>query len=132
MTGFSVDGKAVEETIITAAIDTGSTLVYLPMRTAESLYSRIPGAKPAEQYSEGFWTYPCSAQLDVSLRFDPHPTLFSIHAWDFNLGRVGDESGECVGGVVGLPEGFPEDFAVVGDEFLKNCNATQIAVIGTL
>jgi hypothetical protein len=123
VTGIGIDGVNVQEITITAAIDTGSTLIYLPMHAVESLYGHIPGAKPAKQYSKGFWTYPCSARFQISLQFEMHSTAFSIHPWDFNLGRIEGETDQCMGGILGLPDGFPEGFAIIGDEFLKNCDS---------
>jgi hypothetical protein len=120
MTGYTLDGGAkTYNTIITAAIDTGSTLIYLPVREAESLYSRIPGSRRATEYGEAIWTFPCSSQFELSFRFETR--TFQIHPWDFNLGRTDVDSNECVGGILGLPDGFPSDFAIIGDEFLKSC-----------
>jgi hypothetical protein len=35
------------------AIDTGTTLIYVPDSIASALYRSIPGAKPANQYGDG-------------------------------------------------------------------------------
>ncbi|KAG8745225.1 hypothetical protein FRC10_008537 [Ceratobasidium sp. 414] len=119
MTGYSL-GASVQlyDAPITAAIDTGSTLIYLPIHEAEALYSHIPGSRQAAEYGDAIWAFPCSSRLQLSLRFGSR--LFQIHPWDFNLGRTDAKSDECVGGILGLPEGFPSDFAIIGDEFLKS------------
>ncbi|QRV93809.1 aspartyl protease [Ceratobasidium sp. AG-Ba] len=119
MTGHSVGGDTyIFDAPITAAMDTGSTLIYLPINTAEAFYRNIPGSRSAPEYGDAIWTYPCSSQLDLSLRFEER--LYQIHPWDFNLGRTDPNSNECVGSVLGLPDDFPSDFAIIGDEFLKN------------
>ncbi|KAG8716026.1 hypothetical protein FRC08_009930 [Ceratobasidium sp. 394] len=119
MTGYSLGGSVqLYDAPITAAIDTGSTLIYLPMHEAEVLYGHIPGSRQAAEFGDAIWAFPCSSQLQLSLRFGTR--LFQIHPWDFNLGRTDAKSDECVGGILGLPEGFPSDFAIIGDEFLKS------------
>ncbi|KAG8715863.1 hypothetical protein FRC09_016226 [Ceratobasidium sp. 395] len=119
MTGYSLDGSPqLFGAPITAAIDTGSTLIYLPLHEAEALYEHIPGSRQAVEFGEAIWAFPCASRLELSLRFGARP--FQIHPWDFNLGRTDAGSDECVGGILGLPEGFPSDFAIIGDVFLKS------------
>jgi hypothetical protein len=40
---------------------------------------------------------------------------------DFNLGKVSSGGSMCVGGVLGIGSGFPDNLAIVGDAFLKSC-----------
>ena len=39
---------------------------------------------------------------------------------DFNLGRTASGSTMCVGGVLAMGDGFPDDLVIVGDAFLKS------------
>jgi hypothetical protein len=39
---------------------------------------------------------------------------------DFNLGKVSSGGSMCVGGVLGIGSGFPDNLAIVGDAFLKS------------
>ncbi|PCH36162.1 acid protease [Wolfiporia cocos MD-104 SS10] len=97
---------------LTAAIDTGTTLIYLPDAVAESFYALIPGSRAAMQYGAGFYTFPCSSSLAVSLLFSGKS--YSVSPQDFNLGRTFEDSPDCVGGILALGKGFPQDLAIIG------------------
>ncbi|KAA1471763.1 acid protease [Dentipellis sp. KUC8613] len=117
-----VVNKRVAKTNIYAAIDTGTTLIYLPAQLAASVYALIPGAKKANQYGNGFYTYPCMSQPVISLSFNGKH--FAINPYDFNLGRTSSQSMDCVGGILGLDNGFASNLAIIGDEFLKSWYST--------
>lgn len=57
----------------------------------------------------------------MSISFNGKP--FAISMLDFNLGKTSSGSSMCVGGVLGLGDGFPDNLAIVGDAFLKNCKS---------
>lgn len=118
MDGLSVDPSHSVKTNLTAAIDTGTTLIYLPDEAAAQFYATIPGSSPAVQYGSGFYTYPCSAPLTPSLSFGGKS--YSINTYDFNLGRTSTDSQDCVGGILAMGKGFPPNLAIIGDEFLKS------------
>lgn len=109
-------------THLVAAIDTGTTLIYVPDDVAASFYQLIPGAKSATQYGPGLYTFPCSSPVDIQFSFDGQ--LFSISPLDFNLGRTDPNAQDCVGGVLGLGSAFPPNLAIIGDEFLKSWYST--------
>lgn len=121
MDGVIVNGKTAS-TNIYAAIDTGTTLIYLPDSLAAAFYKMIPGSKRAAQYGQGFYTFPCSSKPNVQLSFNGQK--FGINLYDFNLGRTSSTSSDCVGGILGAGDGFPENLAIVGDEFLKSWYST--------
>lgn len=79
----------------------------------------IPGSKRASQYGAGFYTFPCSSSPNIQLSFNGQ--RFSVNLNDFNLGRTASGSKDCVGGILGMGDGFPQNLAIVGDEFLKSC-----------
>jgi hypothetical protein len=122
MDSLAVNSNQRVPTDIVAAIDTGTTLIYVPENVAESFYEMIPGSSAAPQYGPGFYTYPCASQLDISLSFCGQ--AFSVNIFDFNLGRTAAGSPDCVGGILSLGDDFPSDLAIVGDEFLKSWYST--------
>ncbi|KAI0313898.1 aspartic peptidase domain-containing protein [Amylostereum chailletii] len=116
MDGVVANGQTAK-TNIYAAIDTGTTLIYLPSTITAQFYKLI-GGKAANQYGNGFYTYPCATAPKVALSLNGHS--FSIALTDFNLGRTSTGSADCVGGILALGDGFPSNLAIVGDEFLKS------------
>ncbi|KAI0256411.1 aspartic peptidase domain-containing protein [Lactifluus subvellereus] len=107
---------------LTAAIDTGTSLIYLPSGLAVAFYGLIPGSKRATQYGPGFWTVPCFSVGKVELSFGGH--RFAIHPADFYLGRVSAGSTDCVAGILSMGNGLPPNLAIIGDEFLKSWYST--------
>ncbi|KZT66403.1 acid protease [Daedalea quercina L-15889] len=103
---------------LTAAIDTGTTLIYVPDDVASQFYALIPGSMVAMQYGPGFYSYPCDTTLAITLTFGGR--AYGVDPVDFNLGRTSADSSDCVGGVLALGEGFPDNLAIIGDEFLKS------------
>ncbi|EJF65495.1 acid protease [Dichomitus squalens LYAD-421 SS1] len=137
---IAMDGLSVNKTLsvsanLTAAIDTGTTLIYLPSGVADDFYALIPGSASAMQYgagkrltrildsvannnTTGFYTVPCDTTVTVALILNGE--TFSIYPSDFNLGRTDVDSNDCVGGILALGNGFPQNLAIIGDEFLKS------------
>ncbi|KAH9985819.1 acid protease [Russula compacta] len=107
---------------LTAAIDTGTSLIYVPHALASAFYDLIPGSKRASQYGSGFWTVPCFSVKQIELSFDGY--RFAIDPKDFFLGRVSASSTDCVAGVLSIGNGLPSNLAIIGDEFLKSWYST--------
>ncbi|KAF8322232.1 acid protease [Clavulina sp. PMI_390] len=100
-----------------AAIDTGTSLIGGPSDTMAQLYAQIPGAQAGTGQLEGYYIYPCSTKVTVSLGFGGQ--TYSIASEDFS--RPADSTGTtCFGSF------FPLDINngvvewIVGDSFLKN------------
>jgi hypothetical protein len=74
------------------AVDTGTTLIYVPPRVAASFYKQIPGSEPAPQFGQGFYQYPCAADDQLSLALGFNGKGFKLDVSDFNLGRTGRAS----------------------------------------
>lgn len=53
-----------------AAIDSGTSLIYLPASLVSKFYSTIPGAREATEMSPGLWTFPCNSNVDIGFEFD--------------------------------------------------------------
>ncbi|KAG2356450.1 aspartic peptidase domain-containing protein [Suillus spraguei] len=115
--GAIVEGKNVTGDLH-AAIDTGTTLIYLSQTVASAIYANIPGAGPAENYDSNFFSFPCNSNPTISFLLGGYD--FDLSMQDFNLGQDGDGSKNCVGGIVGMDDTFMEGFAIIGDEFLKS------------
>lgn len=100
-----------------AAIDTGTSLIGGPTATMANLYAQIPGAAPGTGDLEGYYVYPCSTSVSVSLTFGG--TAYSIESVDFS--RPADTSGTtCFGAFFGLDINNGVVEWIVGDAFLKN------------
>ena len=122
MSGAVVNGGIpITSGEIFAAIDTGTTLVYVPDAFAQQLYADIPGAQLTKN---GYWAIPCSsvASTSISLLFGSTP--FSINMVDFNLGRLSPSSPYCACAIMGLGDSFPDNLAIVGVAFLKSWYST--------
>ena len=83
----------------------------------DSLYAQVPGAQPGSGSNAGYYVFPCSTKVTVSLKFGGKD--YSIQTSDFS--RPVDTSGTtCYGSF------FPLDLSgstvqwIVGDSFLKN------------
>ncbi|ORX40467.1 aspartic peptidase domain-containing protein [Kockovaella imperatae] len=111
------EGNALSKALV-AAIDTGTTLVYVPDSVASDFYAQIPGSSSASQFGPGFYQFPCTSPLQVTLNFASK--RFPMNTVDFNLGRTASGSSLCVGGILGMSDDFPDNLAIVGDEFLKS------------
>lgn len=155
------------------AIDTGTTLLYVPDHVAKQFYamvsnrcytpdknipswsfrvfSRSPVQAPQHNMDRvrestpyalrvnnvrgptytGFWMFPCSSHFTLALSFSGQE--FSINLSDFNLGRISSDSSyvhsciflfliltlnaiyrDCVGGILALGDGFPQNLAIIG------------------
>ncbi|OCF30926.1 hypothetical protein I316_07452 [Kwoniella heveanensis BCC8398] len=120
MTSFSANGgrsNALSSSLI-GAVDTGTTLIYVPTAIADQFYSQIPGSSRADQYGDGFYQYPCKGSANVMLGFNGK--AFALNPVDFNLGKTSSGSSMCVGAVLAVSDGFPDNLAIVGDAFLKS------------
>ncbi|KAF8919938.1 acid protease [Mucidula mucida] len=107
---------------IYAAIDTGTSLIYLPEQLANAFYAMISGARSAEDVGQGIYTFPCDATLSLALSFSGFD--FSIDMRDFNLGRVSEDSTNCVGGIISTGNKGPPKLAIVGVLLLKSWYTT--------
>ncbi|KAG8994607.1 hypothetical protein FRB93_001522 [Tulasnella sp. JGI-2019a] len=118
LTAVTVQGQALSSSgTVLAAIDTGTTLVGGPLSAMTAIYSQIPNSQPAGSNYPGYWAYPCSTQVNVSLTFgsgDP----WSIPPSDFQLSKIG--GGYCLGAFFELDLGGTGPSWIIGDTFLKN------------
>lgn len=114
---LSPGGRVPVDKSISAVIDTGSSLIYMPSSLARRFYSQIPGSQEAKDLGEGIYTFPCSSRPSIDFEFN-HMS-FTMPFKDFVRGRI-DKSQKCVGGILGMGSTFPQGLVVIGDIFLKN------------
>ncbi|KAH9857278.1 acid protease [Lenzites betulinus] len=101
-----------------AAIDTGTTLVGGPEDAISALYAQIPGSA-ALSGSTGYYTYPCSTTVNVTMKFGSSSIAWPISNADFLLQQI--SSSQCVGAFFSLDTtGTSAPPWIVGDTFLKN------------
>ncbi|RPD58766.1 acid protease [Lentinus tigrinus ALCF2SS1-7] len=122
LTGMTVNGASVtleSGTSSYAAIDTGTTLVGGPADAIAALYAQIPGSQALTGDNNGYYTYPCDTDVNVTLRFGNSSVSWPISNADFLLMQVSSSS--CVGGFFTLDtSGTSAPAWIVGDTFLKN------------
>ncbi|KZT10921.1 acid protease [Laetiporus sulphureus 93-53] len=122
ISNMTVQGSSVDlGTSLNAAIDTGTTLIGGPQSAVENIYAEITGSTALEGDYEGYYSFPCSTTVNVTLSFGGKE--WPINSADMNLGVVSGDS--CLGGVFILSEGSDVSGSsdptwVVGDTFLKN------------
>lgn len=98
-----------------AAIDTGTSLIAMPVADAEALHAQIPGAQKAPQGNT--WTIPCDAISKM-------PTIvFQFNGKQFPLRPeqyVIQAGGQCISGFMGMDIPTPAGpIWIVGDIFLR-------------
>lgn len=70
MDGISLNGTNLTDVgTPDVAIDTGTTLIGGPANVVEALYTAIGGAYALDGAYEGYYTFPCDAQVDISFKF---------------------------------------------------------------
>ncbi|KAH8823624.1 aspartic peptidase domain-containing protein [Flagelloscypha sp. PMI_526] len=126
---FTVNGKSTNIPSgvgSIAAIDTGTTLIGGPSSSVKDFYALIPNSKALSDATlQGFYSFPCATQLDVSVTFAGGTKAWKIQTEDINLGRY-DVNSDCVGALFDLGAGssigggFGNPSWIVGGTFLKN------------
>ncbi|BGP00205.1 Cathepsin D [Rhodotorula toruloides ATCC 204091] len=117
--GISVDGQVVSGTKMSAAIDTGTTLIYVPTAVANALYSKIGGK--AVSGGGGQYHVPCVSTFgSIGLSFGGQ--TYNIPLADVFLGYASaSTTSECILGILAqdMYDADGNAVAIVGDLFLK-------------
>ncbi|SCV69993.1 BQ2448_1387 [Microbotryum intermedium] len=115
--GIAVNGVVVSGTSMQAAIDTGTTLIYVPTAVADKLYTSL-GAK---KYADGSYTVPCAATFQtLGLSFGGK--IYNVPLADLFLGYAdSSDKSQCSLGITGVDNtnADGETVAIVGVLFLK-------------
>jgi cathepsin D len=126
MSSVSVQGKNVQiSTGAMSAIDTGTTLIGGPSADVQNIWAAVPGSQPMEGDMQGYYSFPCNTEVQISLSFGG--SSWPISPADMNLGpSSGASDQECLGGIFDLGAassgtgGGGTPSWIVGDTFLKN------------
>jgi len=101
-----------------AAIDTGTTLIGGPSDVIAEIYAQIPGSQAGSGNFQGYYTYPCSTDVEVTVSFG-NGTSLPISSADFELSKL--TSSSCLGSFFVLDSGSGSTPSwIFGDTFLKN------------
>ncbi|KAH9986946.1 aspartic peptidase domain-containing protein [Russula vinacea] len=100
----------------TAILDTGTTLLLVPLADAQAIHNAIPGAKDNGEL--GF-TVPCTTNASLTFTFGQQ--AFPIDSRDLAVTPVdpNNPSGDCTSGISAAQVGGPNQL-LAGDVFLKN------------
>jgi cathepsin D len=138
LSGLTVNGNSVTlSSTNLAAIDTGTTLIGGPSAAVAAIYAQIPGSQKMTGSLVGFYGFPCTTQVTITMSFGGK--AWPISTKDMNLGRVSSASPMCAGGIFDLTAGSNIGAGggnpswVVGATFLKNVYSVfryQPAAIG--
>ncbi|RIB30112.1 aspartic peptidase domain-containing protein [Gigaspora rosea] len=108
----SVNGKALDFNGRNAIIDTGTTLVIIPLQDAEKIHKQIPGATKIN----GQFVVPCNTNVNVAFTFAG--VSYNINPRDLAFQPTGTNN-TCASGIsAGNIDG--NTTWLVGDVFLKN------------
>ncbi|KZV67009.1 acid protease [Peniophora sp. CONT] len=115
---LTLNGKPIAINLSLAAMDTGSSFFFGPPDVVGDFWGQVPGSAAVGQ---GMYSYPCNATLNATISFGGRS--YPIKSNDFNVGTVGNGTGQCMGGLVSMetqPPGSSIPPWVIGDVFLKN------------
>ncbi|KAJ6518768.1 aspartic peptidase A1 [Mycena sanguinolenta] len=101
-----------------AAIDTGTTLVGGPPDQIAAVFAQIPDSQPGTGNFDGYYLYPCSTTVTVTLSFGG--STWAVSPADFLLQKADTAGQTCVGSFFALTTGDSAPPWIVGDTFLKN------------
>ncbi|GAA5826586.1 hypothetical protein JCM11251_002438 [Rhodosporidiobolus azoricus] len=117
--GVNVDGTVVSGTSMVAALDTGTTLIYLPTSVASALYSKLGGTKVG---SSGEYHVPCVSTFgSIGLTFNG--VTYNMPLDDVFLGYASSSNtDECILGIFASDyyDSEGQNVAIVGNLFLKS------------
>ncbi|GAA6004262.1 uncharacterized protein JCM10292_007315 [Rhodotorula paludigena] len=117
--GITINGQVVDGTSMSAGIDTGTTLIYVPTSVAKALYAEI-GGKPVTGKA-GEYTVPCvSPFTSIGLSFGG--VNYNIPLDDIFLGYVSAaDKSQCLLGLFGqdMYDADGKPVAIIGGLFLK-------------
>lgn len=99
-----------------AIIDTGTTLIITSDANAQKYYAGVPGAEIVSSLGSGVWSVPCDSIGSILPTISFGGRAFTVSSSTFNLGKVSDNSTNCVAGLAG----GGSDYWVIGDVFLQN------------
>jgi hypothetical protein len=119
MTSIEINGKNVMDTTVPAIVDTGTTLLILPVNVSKSIHSLIPKARYDFMYG---WRIPCdfsksNSTESINIKFGnaSFPLLLRDLVRE-NTTIPGTDASLCYSGVA--ETNIP--FAIIGNTFLRS------------
>lgn len=109
---YSVGNARFTSTIGSSIADTGTTLMYLPVKACSNYYAQVKGATLSSTF--GGWVFPCSSSLP-DFEVNLGGAYFTVPGSYMNFSPV--SSTKCFGG---LQPNTGIGFSIFGDVFLKS------------
>ncbi|KAK4054330.1 hypothetical protein OIO90_003563 [Microbotryomycetes sp. JL221] len=118
MDGINFNGSVIPGTEMNAAIDSGTSLIQIPVAAAQAFYSVLGGVQ--SERGDGTWIIPCDAPIG-SIGFQFQGVNYEIPPQDILRARSRDRS-SCLLAIAGVDnqDAYGNSVAIVGDVFLKN------------
>lgn len=119
---MSINGQTVSGTASAAAIDTGTSLMYLPSAAAQAFYTTLsPEAKQAD--TSGHWALPCNTPV-FQLAVVIGGTSYQISMKDFVTGFADATRQFCIGAIIGQDAKDPQGAVI---SIRACCSSPQLA-----
>ncbi|KAK4054113.1 hypothetical protein OIV83_001138 [Microbotryomycetes sp. JL201] len=118
MDGINFNGSVIPGTSMNAAIDSGTSLIQIPVAAAQAFYSVLGGVQ--SDRGDGTWIIPCDAPIG-SIGFQFQGVNYEIPPQDILRARSRDRT-SCLLAIAGVDnqDAYGNSVAIVGDVFLKN------------
>jgi hypothetical protein len=111
-TSYQIGSGAQNSTLISGIVDTGTTLMYLPLEVVQAYYAAVPNATNSS--SAGGMVFPCGAAIP-DFTFSVEFNALTVPAQYLSYEPVGD--GTCFGGI---QDDSTIGFSIFGDIALKS------------
>lgn len=118
--GITINNNVVDGTSFAAAIDTGTSLTYVPTAVAKALYAQI-GGTPAGDGS-GEYYVPCVSPFEA-IGFSFGGVNYNVPLGDIYLGYASSsDKSQCILGILGqdMYDADGNQVAIIGALFLKS------------
>ncbi|KAG8879642.1 hypothetical protein FRB97_001553 [Tulasnella sp. 331] len=126
MSQITLNGQAFPLDGALSAIDTGTSLMGGPQDSTDAFYQQIPGATAGTGENAGYYFYPCSTVVNVTVSFGG--TNWPIDPADFTSAT--EDRNTCMGALFAAESGSGTPVTgaqtsisptwILGDTFLKN------------
>jgi cathepsin D len=122
-----VNGNSIpisKESDALVVIDTGPPYIVGPSDIVSTFYAQIKGSEALSGDHEGYYSFPCSTRLEVSIVFGG--SSWPINPKDMNLGPVNISSSMCLCALISFDvaqtkgQNITQPAWTIGENFLKN------------
>ncbi|ORY89648.1 aspartic peptidase domain-containing protein [Leucosporidium creatinivorum] len=118
MDGIAFNGSIIQGTDMTAALDSGTSLIQIPVAAAQAFYSRLGGLSSGN--GDGTYIIPCDVPIG-SIAFVFNGVHYEIPPTDL-LRAISRDRSQCLLTIAGVDnkDARGNSVAIIGDVFLKN------------